>query len=401
MRILLAFDKFKGALSADAAADAAAEVIQEVQPDWTIDRCPLTDGGEGFVEILTRAAGGSLYTISVPGPRGATTAATYGEVALSRLPPIARQMLRLENSHAPTAGRSMGDASATKSGRVLVMEMAAASGLVLLPAAQRDPWHTSTRGTGEMIAAAAGAGADAIVLGLGGSATNDLGLGALAALGLKFLDANGRALPDPIPARWSELTAIDGNVPAALPPLRLACDVTNPLLGPRGAAAIYGPQKGLRDSDIATLDSASERIAELLCRHSGQPTSLRERPGAGAAGGIAFGLMAAARAELLPGFPLVAAWMNFAARLAAADIVVTGEGQFDRSSGDGKAAGGVITAAVAAGKPVHVFAGRVTDPGDNPKILVHEITPTGTPRETALREAQHNLRAAVRAAFAR
>jgi glycerate kinase len=239
---------------------------------------------------------------------------------------------------------------------------------------------------------AAAAGAGAILLGVGGSATNDLGLGALAALGLHFTDATGRPVDPPVPAEWSRIVRVSGSVPAKLPPVFIACDVTNPLLGPRGAAAVYGPQKGLRPADHARLEQESERIVNLLCLHCGQPNTLKDLPGAGAAGGISFGLMAAAGAKLLPGFDLVSAWLELETKLAAADIVVTGEGRFDASSLEGKGPGAVAARALALGKTVHVFAGQVSAPM-RPGLALHAITPPGTPLAQALREAPRNLAA--------
>jgi glycerate kinase len=180
-----------------------------------------------------------------------------------------------------------------------------------------------------------------------------------------------------------------------VPPIRIACDVTNPLLGARGAAAIYGPQKGLRAADFQRLDHETARLAMLVCGYAGKPDTLMELPGAGAAGGISFGLMAVAGAELLPGFDLVSAWLDLDARLAAADLVITGEGRFDESSLSGKGPGAVAARALALGKPVHVFAGQVTA-ANRDRLSLHAITPPGTPLERALQAASSNLAATVR-----
>ena len=382
MRVLLAFDKFKDSLTARAACDAAARALRETHPDWTLDLCPLADGGEGFGEILTTAVGGELRNFSVAGPRGGLVDAPIGLVSAEKIPAAARALLQIEKFP----------------DRIAVVEMAAASGLALLAPDSRDPWHTTSRGTGQLLRAAADLGADAVLLGVGGSATHDLGLGALDALGLGFRTAGGEKISPPIPAHWPRLARLDGAVSPPLPPIRIACDVTNPLLGPRGAAAIYGPQKGLRPGDLARLDHDSARLALMLCAHCGQPDSLMDAPGAGAAGGIAFGLMAAARAQLLPGFELVAAWLDLDARLAAADLVLTGEGRFDASSLSGKGPGAVAVRALALRKPVHIFAGAVTAaPRDG--LALHAITPAGTSLERALRDTAKNLAVAVRRAF--
>jgi glycerate kinase len=378
-RVLLAFDKFKDALTAQEAGEAVAAVLRRQQPGWTLDLAPLTDGGEGFATILTQAASGREVICPATGPRGGRRRAGFGLVPVSAIPAGARAQLRLSGQAAEGA-------------TVAVMEMAAISGLALLPQDLRDPWQTTTFGTGELMLEAAAAGAGAILLGVGGSATNDLGLGALAALGLLFTDATGRPVDPPVPAEWSRIVRVSGSVPAKLPPVFIACDVTNPLFGPRGAAAVYGPQKGLRPADHARLEKAAERIANLLCLHCGQPRTLPELPGTGAAGGISFGLMAAAGARLLPGFDLVSAWLELETKLAAADIVVTGEGRFDESSLEGKGPGAVAARALALDKTVHVFAGQVSAPM-RPGLALHAITPPGTPLAQALREAPRNLAA--------
>lgn len=385
MRVLLAFDKFKDSLTAPEACAIAADALRSAHPEWTLDLCPLADGGEGFCPILTRAAGGDIESVSVTGPRGQPVDATVGLVPLSRIPAAAVALLNLP----PATGAAT---------RVAVIEMASASGLALLAAAQRDPWQTTTRGTGELMRHAAARGASAIVLGVGGSATHDLGLGALAALDVRGTDRHGRPVDPPIPARWTEITAFNGRVTAGLPPIRIACDVTNPLIGPNGAAATYGPQKGLQPHDLARLDTESARLGRLLCAHCGRPESLLETPGAGAAGGISFGLMTAAAATLLPGFDLVSAWLDLETKLAAADLVITGEGRFDASSLQGKGPGAVAARALALGKRVQVFAGSATVAHPPANLSLHSITPAGTPLVAALRDASANLARTIRAA---
>ena len=383
MRVLLAFDKFKDSLTAPEACGHAAAVLAAIHPDWKVDHCPLTDGGEGFCDILSRAAQATLETHVVTGPRGERVQAAIGFVELDAALPATRALLQL----------GLG------TGQLAIIEMAAASGLALLAPDARDPWQTTTAGTGELIRLAANRGATAILLGVGGSATNDLGLGALAALGLDFLTDSGRKIASPIPARWRDITRITGRLAPDLPPIRIACDVTNPLLGPRGAAATYGPQKGLRPEDLARLDHEAARLALMLCAHCGQSDALMDFPGAGAAGGISFGFMAAAGARLLPGFDLVAAWLNLEHRLAVADLVITGEGRFDDSSLQGKGPGAVASRALALGKKVHVFAGRATATHPPANLAVHSITPAGVSLEQALREAPQFLASSIRAAL--
>lgn len=384
MRVLVAFDKFKDSLSATEACTFAAAALREKHRDWTLDLCPLADGGEGFCSILTKAAGGQLIGSSVTDPLGDPVQAQIGIVPVDRIPAAARALIAPPpnpKQQVPT---------------IAVIEMASASGLALLDPDERDPWQTSTFGTGELIRTAAELNVSAIVLGVGGSATNDLGFGALAALGLDFLTARGESVGDPIPARWREINRIGGSIMPGVPPIRIACDVTNPLLGPRGAAAIYGPQKGLRADDLPRLDHESARLALLLCRHCGQPDTLMETPGAGAAGGISFGLMTAAGAQLLPGFDLVSSWLDLDQRLAAADLVITGEGRFDDTSLNGKGPGAVAARALALGKPVHVFAGSAGVSAPPARLSLHSITPPGVPLEQALRQATLFLTKAVR-----
>lgn len=390
MRVLVAFDKFKDSLTSSAACALAADALRVAHPDWQLDLCPLTDGGEGFCDILTLAAGGMIEKLSVTGPRGDRVEAAVGFVPLENIPPAARALLdfQLPGINLQPHGGA----------RIAVIEMAAASGLALLAPDRRDPWQATTLGTGELIRAAARPGVAAILLGVGGSATSDLGLGALAALGLEYRTASGGRVQPPVPARWQEIARIAGRIASDFPALRIACDVTNPLLGPRGAAAVYGPQKGLRGADVSRLDHEKARLALMVCSYCGQHDSLMDVPGAGAAGGLGFGLMAAAGARLLPGFDLVSAWLNLEARLAAADIVITGEGRFDESSLSGKGPGAVAARAFALGKRVHVFAGAITAPPQE-NFALHAITPPGTPLAQALRDASANLATAIRQAF--
>lgn len=387
MRVLLAFDKFKDSMSARDACAFAAAALLEQHREWSVDSCPLSDGGEGFAEILTSAARGQVISVSVTGPRDEAAQASIGMVPYDRIPEPARRFLPPPPPHARPAPT------------LAVIDMASASGLALLKPEDRDPWQTTTVGTGELIRTAIELGSAAILLGVGGSATHDLGLGALAALGLEFASSGGELVFPPIPARWREINRINGRVNPRVPPIRIACDVSNPLLGPRGAAATYGPQKGLRAADLPGLDHESARLASMLCGHFRKPESLMEKPGAGAAGGIAFGFMTAVGAELIPGFDLVSAWLNLEARLNGADIVITGEGRFDDSSLNGKGPGAVAARALALGKEVHVFAGSATAAHPPENLRLHSITPAGVPMETALRLASINLANSVRATF--
>ena len=377
MRVLIAFDKFKDALSAPDACAAAAAALRTWHPDWSLDLCPLTDGGEGFTEILTGALGGQIEHTEVVGPRGGTCSAPLGLVEAERLPSAARRRLNLSGA-----------------GNLAVIDMASASGLAWLPLAERNPWQASSVGTGQLLAAAAARKPAAILLGVGGSATNDLGLGALTALGLQFLDASGQAVPSPVPARWDQIVRVAGRT--SLPPLFIACDVSNPLLGNRGATATFGPQKGLPPDDVLRLDTLAARLAALLCDHCGQPRTLADVPGAGAAGGISFGLMAAGKARFVPGYDLVSDWLGLADRIAAVDLVLTGEGRFDATSLHGKGPARLASAARRAGKPAHVFAGTLGVPADK---VHHAITPADLPLAAALPRTAELLAAAVAHVF--
>jgi glycerate kinase len=376
MRVLIAFDKFKDALTARQACETAAGALRAQHPDWILDLCPLTDGGEGFCESLTLAAQGRLELVEAMGPRGLRKPAPVGFIENDKIPAPARAML----------------AAAPENNRVAVVGLASASGIEFLARDQRDPWQATTFGTGELLARAAAKKSGQILLGLGGSATNDLGLGALAALGFRFHSGDGTAIAVPTPGRWARITRIEP-VTLNLPPIFIACDVTNPLLGRTGATATFGPQKGLQPGDAARFEAEMARMASLLCAACGQPFSLADTPGTGAAGGIGFGLMiATGGARLVPGFDLVSAWLDLPARLAAADLVLTGEGRFDATSLTGKGPGSLVREARKLGKAAHIFAGSLGVP---PEREFHAITPPNLPLAEALPRTAELLAAAV------
>jgi len=377
MRALIAFDKFKHALTARAACAVAATTIRARYPDWEIDLCPLTDGGEGFCENLCLNLGERIAPFKVHGPRGELVVAPIGFVS----PGMLTEATRLRIASDPQKA-------------LAVIGLASASGIELLRMDQRDPWHTTTFGTGELLRYAEDEKAGAILLGVGGSATNDLGLGALAALGCKFLDASGANIPVPTPATWARIQRIDRSATIKLPPLLIAGDVTNPLHGPTGAAATFGPQKGLQSADLSRLEEQSARMAALLCAACSQPLSLANTPGAGAAGGIAFGLMVAADAQLVSGFALVSDWFELPARIAAADLVITGEGRFDATSLGGKGPGSLVRAAVRLGKAAYIFSGSIDVPAI-PGVRTHAISPAGMPLVEALPRTAELLAVAI------
>lgn len=380
-RVLVAFDKFKDALTASRATAITVRELRRAHPDWVIDAAPITDGGDGFATILTEGAAGELLSLPANGPRLEDIQAPVGIVEIGRLTADVRTLLPELNAGA---------------GQIAVIEMAAVNGLAQVPRDARDPWRTTSFGTGRLIRTAAELGVRAIVLGVGGSATSDLGLGALSAMGFEFRAADGVKLRPPFPEQWERVARIEGELFQSIPPIVIACDVRNPLLGPDGAAAIYGPQKGLRVEDLPRHEAAAGRLAHMLAAHCAKDAAtLLTTPGAGAAGGIAFGLMTASRARLVPGFGLVSAWLRLDAKIAAADIVITGEGRFDASSLAGKGPGELVRRARLAGRRVVVLAGAVDGASMIPGIETIAITPPETPLATALLETERNLSAAV------
>jgi glycerate 2-kinase len=383
MTVLLAFDKFKDSMSAEAACRAAAKGLSEAQPGWAVDLCPLTDGGDGFASILTRAAGGTEVAATVTGPRGRTVETAFGLVPAAGIPAAARELLGIRGDGAPIA----------------IVEMASASGLSLLSAEERDPLQASSVGTGELLRAAAAHHPAAILLGVGGSATHDLGLGALEALGLRFRDQAGADLGALVPADWARVHSLAGRPAAGFPPVFIACDVDNPLLGPTGALAVYGPQKGITPARAPALEAESARMAALLAAAFHRGPELARAPGAGAAGGIAFGLVAALGATLVPGSALFGAWVDLDARIARADLVLTGEGRFDASSMNGKGPGLVVRRARELGRPVQVFAGQVQVPGPAPGF--HQISRGADSLASALLHGEAMLASIVEVTFSR
>jgi glycerate kinase len=380
MRVLVAFDKFKDALAARAACEVARDALRARNPNLEIDVCPLTDGGESFAEILTNSLGGHFIERNVHGPRGEWLRPRVGFVPWSKISPAAKARLRLEPE--PHVGS-----------KIAVIDVASASGLELLSPEQRNPWLTSTLGTGELLRAAAEQGAAAILLGVGGSATNDLGIGALTALGMECATETG-PLGWPAPVEWHRIQNLVTSRFAQLPPLRIACDVDNPLLGAHGATASFGPQKGLPRGEILRLEDQVRRMAAMLLDDFRKPVGLLEVPGAGAAGGISFGLMAATGAELVSGAALVSEWLDLPARIAAADLVITGEGRFDAGSLRGKGPGALARLASKTGKRVHLFVGQI-DLVEKPPYTISEITPAGMPLMAALKNTGGLLAAAI------
>ncbi|WNG45204.1 glycerate kinase [Archangium minus] len=355
-RWLVAPQEFKGTLTAAEAASALAEGLRQGAPGVELDLAPLADGGPGTVDALLAGLGGERVTHTVQGPLGAPVRATYGLL---------------------------------DAGRTAVIEMAAASGLSLLTPDQRDPRRTTTLGTGELIRQALDRGCERLILGLGGSATNDGGTGALTALGFQFLDAHGAPLP-PGGAALKRLARVEtsGRHPRLTEvEVLVATDVTAPLLGPDGASRLFGPQKGADEDTVAELDSALARLAEVVAPGPAQ------LPGAGAAGGFGYGLAALAGGRIVSGYELVARTLRLSERLAAAEAVLTGEGRFDRQTALGKGPGSLAREARALGKRTVMFAGIVApdaDAGASPfddVVEVSTLAPPGLSHAEALRHA--------------
>lgn len=344
--ILIASDKFKGSLSAAGACAAIARGLARRWPQAVIDVCPIADGGEGFAAALEEPLGGRWVEAPCHDALGRPVRARY----------------------------LMAD---REDGAVAIMEMAAASGMWRIAPGDRDLLRSNTYGTGELIRhAAQHEQVRHLILGIGGSATNDGGAGMAAALGVRFLDAAGMPL-DPSPGSLAgRLARIDGARRIALPPVTAACDVTSPLLGPTGATRVFGPQKGADEASIPILEAALQAIVNASAGGAAAAC-----PGAGAAGGLGFGLLHFAGAALVPGFDLLAGLTNLAERVAAADLVVTGEGRLDAQTLAGKGPAGVARLARSHGKPVWAFCGRADPAARDSGVFdrVVDLAATGLP----------------------
>ena len=352
MRIIIAIDSFKGSLSSREAGEAALRAAREVYPDAEAVVFPLADGGEGTADAIISANGGVMRHCRVHGPLGEAANAAYG-------------ILPKTNT--------------------AVIEMAEAAGLTLVPTEKRDPERTTTYGVGELILDAIDKGCRDFIIGIGGSATNDGGVGMLTALGFSFLDQNGL----PIPQGAAGLAKIDTiSLDGAHPALSdcrftVACDVTNPLCGERGCSAVYGPQKGASPEAVKRMDAALAHYAALTERAVGR--SFESTPGAGAAGGMGFALFAYLGAVAESGISLVMRATGLTEALRGADIVITGEGRIDRQSAMGKAPIGVAAEAKRQGATVIALCGCVGEGAEECNGAgIDAILPIlGTPMSTA------------------
>ncbi|MYM95817.1 glycerate kinase [Duganella vulcania] len=367
MKIVIAPDSFKESLTAMAVANEIEAGFREFFPDAQYVKLPVADGGEGTVQAMIDASGGRRVALTVSGPLGEPVDAFYG---------------------------LMGD------GATAVIEMAAASGLELVPVAQRDPLRTSSRGTGELIRDALDAGARHFVLGVGGSATNDGGAGMVQALGGRLLDEAGNELPPGGGAldrlRHIDLSGLDARIKDCV--FDIACDVSNPLVGPQGASHIFGPQKGATPAMVEQLDANLRHYADVIARELGHQVA--GVPGAGAGGGIGAAMLVFLGGRLRPGSEIVTAAVGLDAAVADADLVITGEGRIDSQSIHGKTPIGVARVAQRHGKPVIAIAGSLA-PG---AAVVHQhgiqavfgAVSRPCTVEQALAEAAQNVRSAAR-----
>jgi glycerate 2-kinase len=356
MRILIAPDKFKGTLtSIEASAAMAAGAQQAARQAGVaveIDECPVADGGEGFLDAVIIATGAETRRASVTGPAGETAAARW---AIEPTPSRRERLLAgVEDAMRMVSPIPQLRGLEARSGFI---ESAAACGLTMVPEARRDPSRCTTRGVGELVREASRAGAERIVIGLGGSATVDGGIGMAAALGARFVRADGTMI-EPIGANLHEIARV---VPIDDDAMRLrtsvvaCCDVDNPLTGPRGAAMVYGPQKGATPEQARRLDEGLAHLVRV-CRACGVACE-PDAPGAGAAGGLGFGLATFLGATLVPGADHVLGLLGFARRAALADLVITGEGRLDAQTAHGKACAAVARQAGTAKRAVIAVVG--------------------------------------------
>jgi glycerate kinase len=357
VKFVLAPDSFKESMSAVQAVSAMRLGVLRAIPDAECIGVPMADGGEGTVDAVVDALKGRRIVVDVEDPLGRSTEATYGYIPHRRL---------------------------------AVIEVAAAAGIELVAPRERDVLGASTFGVGQLISSAMDHGATELLIGLGGSATNDGGAGMLTALGARFTGVDvGRLAPGGGPlTQLRQIDLVDLDPRLRRTRIRLACDVTAPLLGPSGASAVFGPQKGATASEVAQLESALTRLVAVTCSTLGHARP--DRAGAGAAGGLGFALLEYLHAEAQPGVQIVAETVGLEQELAGADWVFTGEGSVDAQTMLGKTPFGVAQIARRHNTPAIIFAGRV---GFDASILLDHgvgelvaITPDGTPIEQALRD---------------
>jgi len=362
MKFVLAPDSFKESMTAKEVCQAMEAGLKVSFPDAEFIHVPMADGGEGTVQSLIDATGGKIYTKTVSGPVGQKVTAQFGII---------------------------------HSQHTAVIEMASASGIQYTNKATKNPLAATTYGTGELIKASLDQGVKKIILGIGGSATNDGGAGMAAALGVKFLDKHGAMLP-PGGGALSLLSKIDiSGIDSRIADVEfiVACDVTNPLCGENGASKVFGPQKGATPEMVATLDAGLAHYAQMIFEQLGR--AVKDVPGAGAAGGLGAGLMAFTQCQMARGIDIVTQYAGLSEKLAAADYCFTGEGGIDFQTKFGKTPYGVAQAAKSHGVPVIALAGYI---GDGVKELYPEgidaifgIVPGADTLEALLQKGPENI----------
>jgi glycerate kinase len=357
VRILIAPDKFKGALSAREVAENIAAGLREVLPDAKIDIVPMADGGEGTAEVISNPLGGAWMKCKAHDPLGREIEARYGWIDDQKL---------------------------------AVMEMSEAAGMRRLRTNEYDVDFASTFGVGEMILDTATRGAQQIIIGLGGSATNDGGFGMARALGFRFFDKSDNEIEKVVDL--AALQRIEKPINLKLPGIVAAVDVRNPLLGENGATRVFGPQKGATPDQIKILERALAKLADVVAEQFG--FDYRDNPGAGAAGGLGFGLMSFCGATIRPGFDVVAGSIGLEAKMKDVDLVITGEGSLDRQTLEGKTPAGVARLARKLGKRVFAMVGRAAEDRQARELFdgVYQNTRAGMSQEENMKKAADLLR---------
>jgi glycerate kinase len=379
MKILIAPDKFKGSLNAREVAENIAKGLRDALPDATIDIVPMADGGEGTAEAICKARRGSWLKCKAHDPIGREIDARYAWI---------------------------------DDGKLAVMEMSEAAGMRRLSESERDPVRATTFGVGEMILDAASRGANEIIIGLGGSATNDGGFGVARALGFRFFFGR-KELTDGVSelAKLTKITfpekVVGALVPSAqpkdrrltqpplqrkLPKIIAAVDVRNPLLGENGATRVFGPQKGARKDDLNVLERVLTSLADVVAEEFG--FDYRDKPGAGAAGGLGFGLMSFCGATIRHGFDVVAEAIGLESKMKEVDVVITGEGSLDRQTLEGKTPAGVAKLARKLGKKVFAIAGRYDEDRQVRALFdeVYQLARSGMSEREQMKRAGELLR---------
>lgn len=369
MKVLVAPDKFKGSLSAKQVASAIKKGIVRAMPDAVVEVCPMSDGGEGMVEALLDSLGGERREVIVTGPMGERVKAGYGILP----------------------------------GSIAVIEMSSAAGLWMVPVEKRNPMLATTFGVGELIKDALAENIRRIIIGIGGSATNDGGTGMAKALGVKFMDDHGEELGHggQILARIKkiDMSRLDSRAKSA--EILAACDVTNPLYGENGAAYVYAPQKGADLQMVRELDDGLRNFSQVI--KNGLDKDVAEVPGAGAAGGIGAGLVAFLGARLIPGVEIVAETVGLREKMRGVDIVVTGEGRIDSQTLSGKTPFGVARIAKEMEIPVIAFAGSVKEDAnslhDNGVLAMFSISDGPISMDESMKRAEKLLERSAEEVF--